>query len=816
MRHSLRFAATRFFALCLFGAFAAPKATGQIGLELALESGGAIGQTLVWSVDGQDSFAPLARLLGVDFETLDGGLDLPEFGLLHLALTPSLILLPGQEDDFYSLAVPQSPVFQGLTLYAQAIGPALGAPPGTLLLSNLVETTISDQTPVARFAHTLCLGDGTVHTMGIDGASGKLRSLGFVSGGDLPVTMAASADGRFVWVVDTIANQVRSFELDGQTGHLNAGAVAPCDAGTDLIGIDPSAQVLLTASSVTDRVRTYGIDLATGAPTPITVDSAVPVNNPFAIEFHAVGDFAYVLSGGDQSIISFRLDQLTGTLSEVASTPAPQSANRLLIDAKGRIGIALGESTGEARLFAIAPYQGTWSPLGSNSTFLAATLGAVELVELDGEQFLYADEPLFSQVSAFRIDPNNGSFQSILTQAHGGTWTDIAWDGGSERLLITDAALNEVCLFELSESGNLIPGQVNRTRATPIALALSSGLEPLEFRTRSLFVAHEDSSELRAFQILGSNALLLDQGGGVFNTQVGPVSVALASTGDLAVTGDFQGDGLTSFPTNVTLGQLGTPQTSEATSPFDIQFDPRGRFLYATSVDGQRIEIFERQTAGAGLFPVGSEPLPAGSLPQGLAIDPSGRFLYVACSQPGVIDSFRIDPDSGLLIHLGASPVTGAPVDVSISPDGRFLYSVQQGPDSLSSFSIDPATGFLLELGSSFESLPAGAIALEIEPCGRFLYTASNGADRIVAFRLDLVTGAPERLAGGNAEVLAPGGPCGLACEANGDFLFVSRNTADQIDSYAIDPGTGALTLVSATSTVGQGPRGVAAAVELD
>lgn len=815
MRHPLRIPAPRIAAACLFGALAAPQLSAQVGLELELESGGGIGQNLIWSVSGQDAFSPLAKVLGVDFETVPGGLDLFPFGKLHLALSSSLLVLPGQENGFYSLAVPEVPGLQGLSLYAQALGPALGAPAGTLLLSNLVETELSSVPPVARLAHTLCLGDGTLHTSGIDGASGKPRSLGFVPAGALPIAMAASTDGRFVWVVDAASNEVRSFRVDAKSGRLSAGAVAPCDPGTNLIAIDPTAQVLMTGSSITDRVRTYRVDLATGAPAPSTVTSAPSVADPADIAFHALGEFAYVLSGGDEEIISLQIDLIGGSLNPISSAPAPSGANRLLTDAKSGFGVAFGQSSGEVRLFGIDSSSGTWSGLGPAPRVLNSGVGAAEIVEIEGVRYLYADEPASARLSIFRIDSTNGELLAEQSFVHGSAWSDLTWDGGTQRLVATDAAKNELLIFRLDDEGVLVQESSQRTRSTPIAVGLASGLVPLEFTTRSLFVAHEGSNELRAFQVLGPNALVLDQGGGVFPTQASPVAVALSPTGDMAVTSDFGGNGLTSFPANVTLGQLGTPKTTATSSPFDVQFDCSGRFLYATSAGSQSIEVFRRQSSSQLDF-VGSTPLPAGSFPRGIALDPSGRFLFVACSLTGLIESFAVDSITGLLTPRGSSPVDGAPIDLTVSPDGRFLYSVQQNPGSLDAFAIDPSTGFLFELDDSPDFLATGAIAVEVDPCGRFLYAASTSSDKVTPFRLDPETGQPEKLAGSAASVTVPGGPRGLACDATGSFLFVSRNSANLIDSYAIDPATGSLSLVSTTNTVGSGPRGMAAAVELN
>lgn len=178
-----------------------------------------------------------------------------------------------------------------------------GYPP--LLLSNLVQTTLSAEAPVARYAHSLCLGDATLSTVGIDGATGKPRSLGFVPAGVLPTSMTASSDGRFVWVVDAASNEILTFAVNKGTGRLAFGSVTACDPGTVLLEIDPTGQVLFAGSPLTDRVRTFTIDLADGSPTPASIQSAPSVADPIDIAFHALGEFAYVLSAGDALVHSF-------------------------------------------------------------------------------------------------------------------------------------------------------------------------------------------------------------------------------------------------------------------------------------------------------------------------------------------------------------------------------------------------------------------------------------------------------------------------------------------------------------------------------
>ena len=318
----------------------------QNPLDLELVSGGAIGQSLIWSVSGQDPFPGILQALGVDFDLLPEGLELVGVGTLELAATPGLIVLPGDGTGFYALGVPDLPSLQGIQIHAQAVATALGAPSNTFVLSNTVSTTLANTNPVGRFVHTLHLADGTLSTYGLDPDGGRPRPLGVVDAGALPTTFAVSSDGRFVWAVDAAQDVVRTFQLDPSTGRLDASAVVNCDPSTYAVAVDPAGKLLVTASSATETVRTYRLDLATGTPLTTSAAGSATVAGPIDIAYDPIGRAVHVLSSTEHTVHSFAVNTVSGELSLLNVTEVGEGASALELDVKGTRGFVSLASSG--------------------------------------------------------------------------------------------------------------------------------------------------------------------------------------------------------------------------------------------------------------------------------------------------------------------------------------------------------------------------------------------------------------------------------------------------------------------------------------
>ena len=61
--------------------------------------------------------------------------------------------------------------------------------------------------------------------------------------------------------------------------------------------------------------------------------------------------------------------------------------------------------------------------------------------------------------------------------------------------------------------------------------------------------------------------------------------------------------------------------------------------------------------------------------PAPLAVDPQRRFLYVGRRGACIISSFRIEPQTGRLTHIGEVALESDPCYMSTDRGGRFVFS---------------------------------------------------------------------------------------------------------------------------------------------
>jgi 6-phosphogluconolactonase len=81
-----------------------------------------------------------------------------------------------------------------------------------------------------------------------------------------------------------------------------------------------------------------------------------------------------------------------------------------------------------------------------------------------------------------------------------------------------------------------------------------------------------------------------------------------------------------------------------------------------------------------------------------LHVTPNGRFLYAAERTSSTINGFSVDPASGKLTYLGATPTEKQPRGFRIDPAGRFMVVSGEKSETISSYAIE-ANGNLRAVG---------------------------------------------------------------------------------------------------------------------
>ena len=112
---------------------------------------------------------------------------------------------------------------------------------------------------------------------------------------------------------------------------------------------------------------------------------------------------------------------------------------------------------------------------------------------------------------------------------------------------------------------------------------------------------------------------------------------------------------------NLTPIQYIEADTLEARGSADIHLSPDGKFLYASNrLKADGIAIFSVDTQTGLLTKVGYQL--TGIHPRNFIITPDGCFLLVACRDSNLIQIFKRDKETGLLVDTGKKIETSKPV----------------------------------------------------------------------------------------------------------------------------------------------------------
>lgn len=99
----------------------------------------------------------------------------------------------------------------------------------------------------------------------------------------------------------------------------------------------------------------------------------------------------------------------------------------------------------------------------------------------------------------------------------------------------------------------------------------------------------------------------------------------------------------------------------------DIHISPDGKFLYASNrLKADGLSIFKIDKTTGKLTKIGYQP--TGLHPRNFAITPNGKFLLVACRDSNVIQVFRRNIKTGMLINTHQDITMSKPVCIQFKP----------------------------------------------------------------------------------------------------------------------------------------------------
>lgn len=221
-----------------------------------------------------------------------------------------------------------------------------------------------------------------------------------------------------------------------------------------------------------------------------------------------------------------------------------------------------------------------------------------------------------------------------------------------------------------------------------------------------------------------------------------------------------------------------------------IEFDPSGKFAYATSGienAGDQLGIFSvNSNATLTLNNTISYPF----YPTGVAVDPAGGFVYVdvvdvpsGTNGSSQLYGYSIDASTGNLAPIQGSPWAlnnGLYGLLAFHPNGVYLYASDSNATTITQFSINPDLGIPTKVGS-VDSTCINPSALQFLPDGIHAYALCGESSSRSVTAAPIVAFSADEQGNLTAQSTAFAGPTARQMQVDeaGKFLYVLGSGSD-------------------------------------
>jgi 6-phosphogluconolactonase len=232
-------------------------------------------------------------------------------------------------------------------------------------------------------------GGGSVAVLPINTKDGKLKSGSALmqhkghsvnqsrQSGPHAHSVATDPSGRFVYVADLGLDWIVIYQLDERKGLLTLNeppnAKVEPGAGPRHFSVHPSGRFGYVINELNCTVTAFTRDANDGGLTQLQTVSALPPNvqmqqgfSGAELEIHPSGRYLYTSIRGHNSISAFSIDQNTGRLTYLDSTPTQGNTPRGFgVDPEGKYLLAANQNSDSVVVFRIDPSTGKLTPTGS-------------------------------------------------------------------------------------------------------------------------------------------------------------------------------------------------------------------------------------------------------------------------------------------------------------------------------------------------------------------------------------------------------------------------------------------------------------------
>jgi 6-phosphogluconolactonase len=340
-------------------------------------------------------------------------------------------------------------------------------------------------------------------------------------------------------------------------------------------------------------------------------------------------------SGSSLGIYLFKMDTVTGALTQVATSPtgkAPNPSYLVIHPNKKWIYAVCEQAPGSVNAFSYDSSKKQMTFL--NSVQSKGDAPCYVSVDNAGKNVLVSNYGT-GTVAVLPINADGSLAAASSTDQHSGTGPVSGWQGGPHAHSILQAANGFVYGADLGVDKVFIyklDAAAGKLTSAGVDAATGSGAGPrhLAFHPTQpwLYVACQLSDKVEAYTVNNTTGALTK-----FQT-------------------------VSSLPTG----------TTGATGVADIHGTPDGKFLYVSNRESfNNIAIYSINQTNGNLTFLGVQAA-GGNNPRNFVIDPTGTFLFVASQDGSKIISFKINATTGLLTATGLTTTVPNPVCLKFLP----------------------------------------------------------------------------------------------------------------------------------------------------
>jgi 6-phosphogluconolactonase (cycloisomerase 2 family) len=662
------------------------------------------------------------------------------------------------------------------------------------------------------------------------GGTGLLFSSGTKTTGSSPFGIAIDSRGQFVFVTNSGATTVQSYNVNQYTGELTSIGTAPTGTTPYGVAVDPTARFVFVTNNGNATVQSYTIDQSTGNLT--SIGTVLTGNNPFGIAVDPTGRFVFVTNNNSNTVQSYNINQNSGALTSIGTATTGNNPEFIAVDPTGRFVFVTNNNGNTVQSYVIDQKSGALSSSGT-----IATGSNPEGIAVDPTgRFVYVASFGSAYIHGYTINQISGILTLVTIVDTGTNPYGITIHPNGKFLFLTNYGATSVQTYTINQNTGVLTVFETSTAGTNPRCIISDNAG------KFIFITNFNSNTVQAYRInnfTSTSGTFQDQLTIGRDTEDGkfkrPVSknTALDVSGmvrasQYAVGPPVVGGSLTTYE-GMSSESLMAPATFHDVPNFltyssslyneagtvnnvssSIAIDPTGRFIARCSINNYfYVYTFDSTTGSIGAIVGGGA---YGSW-KSVTFDPSGRFFYaLTCDFPGssstaYIWSYLVNQSTGSLTLLTYHPAPSGAGYIYAEPTGRFVYASSYYTNSISSYKINtlqssygtPLYGTL----TSVDSVTAAGLRLIANPSGKFLYGTNYYGSTISSLEINsfgqFVSLPVTNLISSNAGQ--------TTLDPTGRFLFLimtgsgTGQTVQNIHTFSINKNTGTLTFIGYINT---------------